>query len=330
MEATLRLARSDAEKKLQESRDLLTQKVADCDQLQASLNETKKVLGQEQSKSQLLVAKEQQLSKSFSGKVAELEEKVQCLSEAKKRATEEFGERCKNYESDKTSLTDKCTALQKELGDTKEALRSLKSELVTHKNTLNEMNVSKAKLEQDLTALNEILGNGKAQIKDQQSHIELLESQKNSLDSELKSTQSQLSAQLELCGNLQTNLEGKENVLRDLEIQVNSSERSILELQASLKAATSEKSQAEEKTCQLQSLWETEKAKQAEKLSDLAKAKELLLNSKVELQRELESCQSDLNQLRAIQQKAKEELEMTLKKHSKEMADLQALQVWYY
>ena len=330
MEATLRLASSDAEKKLQESQELVAQKVNDLDQLKATLNETKKSLGESQSKNQLLVSNEQQLSgklQTFSGKVAELQAEVQSLSEAKKIATEEFKQRCKNYESDKTSLTGKCTSLQKEVEDTKEALKSLKSESVAHKNALNEMNVAKAKLEQDLTAVNEILGNRSTQIKEQKAHIDLLDKRKNELESELESTQSQLATQAELCANLETNLAGKENVLKDLETQVNSHESTILELQASLKAATREKSEAEEKTCQLQSLWETEKAKQAEKLSDLAKAKEILLNSKVQIQRELEECQSDLNQLRAIQQKAKDEMAATLKKHSKEMADLQALQV---
>ena len=155
----MRLARSDAEKKLQESQDIVAQKGRDCEELKASLNESKKALKEEQSKSQLLVAKEQQLSKSYSGKVAELEGKVQSLSEAKRLETQEFEQRCKNYESDKTSLTDKCTSLQKELGDTKERLSSLKSEVVTHKNTLNEMNAGKAKLEAELTGLNEILSN---------------------------------------------------------------------------------------------------------------------------------------------------------------------------
>ena len=41
-----------------------------------------------------------------------------------------------------------------------------------------------------------------------------------------------------------------------------------------------EKSEAEEQICQLQKMWETEKAKEAEKISDLVKARELLLDSK--------------------------------------------------
>ena len=41
-----------------------------------------------------------------------------------------------------------------------------------------------------------------------------------------------------------------------------------------------EKSEAEEQICQIQKMWETEKAKEAEKISDLVKARELLLDSK--------------------------------------------------
>ena len=41
-----------------------------------------------------------------------------------------------------------------------------------------------------------------------------------------------------------------------------------------------EKSEAEEQICHLQKMWETEKAKEAEKISDLVKARELLLDSK--------------------------------------------------
>ena len=162
MEASLRLARSDAEKKLQESQDLVAQKVNDLDQLKASLNDTKKSLNESEKQKQLLVSNEQQLSQkvqTFSVKVAELQKEVQSTSEAKKIVVEEFNQRCKNLESDKTSLTDKCTSLQKELEDTKETVKGLKSESVVHKNTLKEVNGAKTKLEEELTSLNEVLAN---------------------------------------------------------------------------------------------------------------------------------------------------------------------------
>ena len=169
----------------------------------------------------------------------------------------------------------------------------------------------------------------KTQISDQKRHLELLETQKCQFEKDLEMTRKDLEEKTEVIERQGTNLEAKENTLKDLESQVSSHEGSILELQKAVKSVTYEKSQAEEKICKIQSLWETEKAAEAEKLSDLAKAKELLLNSKVELQRQLEECQSDLQQLRAIQHSAKEELAATLKKHSKEMADLQEAQVCY-
>ena len=91
--------------------------------------------------------------------------------------------------------------------------------------------------------------------------------------------------------------------------------------------ALAEKSEAEAKICQLQTLWETEKAKEAEKLSDLEKARELLLNSKVELQRRLDECQSDLQRLHHSQKEAEEEKQNLMRSHSKTIADLNARQV---
>ena len=69
-------------------------------------------------------------------------------------------------------------------------------------------------------------------------------------------------------------------------------------------------------------MWETEKAKEAEKISDLVKARELLLNSKVELQRSLDECKVDLERLQTSHKDALDKNQDLIRNHSKAIDDL--------
>ena len=70
------------------------------------------------------------------------------------------------------------------------------------------------------------------------------------------------------------------------------------ETSSELEASRIELSQKDESICRLQTLWETEKSKQEDRISDLERAKELLLDSKVDLQNELEKSAESCSQVR--------------------------------
>ena len=113
-------------------------------------------------------------------------------------------------------------------------------------------------------------------------------------------------------------------MIADLTDQCNGHELSLKKLQAVLKSVSQEKSEAEQEICQLQKMWETEKAKEAEKISDLVKARELLLNSKVELQRSLDECKVDLERLQTSHKETLDNNQDLIRQHSKAIDDLKS------
>ena len=89
-----------------------------------------------------------------------------------------------------------------------------------------------------------------------------------------------------------------------------------------IKDSENEKEEAESKICQLQTLLEKEKARLEERLSDLEKAKELLLDSKVDLQHQLDSSKSDAKTLQEQLEKLKVEKEKIADTFSREIETL--------
>ena len=144
--------------KLQDSNEALQRKSAEADQLKTVLNEAKQNLEAAQSENSNLVTKEQQLSQSL--QVSNLE--IGRFKEGKNGLEAQLGEvksqckiqqeECSRLKSEKASITEKCTKIEKEAEEAKKALKALN---LSHNTSLKELEDSKGhakSLQDDLTA----------------------------------------------------------------------------------------------------------------------------------------------------------------------------------
>lgn len=305
--------------KISEWTQLAERKSGEIDRLKSALNEAKKELAKEQGMNQSLAQAEQQLSQKVqtcNEEIGGLRGQLQAQIQSKSLLETQFSEvsskckkvedQCKNLEADKRLLADKCTLLQRDIEDQKEAVKAINGDNVSLKNALDEKEATRADLARQV-----------------ESSLKLQEA----LSAELDSIRMDLTSKSAQCEKVQSHLEAKECIIVELSDQCQGQQKTIGQLEEAVKSSSAEKSEAEEKICQLQSLWEMEKVKQSQKLQDLEAAKELLLNSKVELQRQLDECKADLRRLQTTLTEAQTQKEDLIRSHSQAIQDLNSKHV---
>lgn len=309
----------EAVAKIGEWTQLAERKSAEIDRLKSALNEAKKELAASEGMNQSLAQAEQQLSQKVqtcNEEIGGLRGQLQAQIQSKSLLETQFSEvsskckkvedECKKLEADKRLLADKCTLLQGDIEDQKEAVKAINGDNVSLKTALAEAEAVRADQAQQL-----------------ESALKLQEA----LSAELDSLRMDLTGKSAQCEKVQSHLEAKECIIRELSDQCQGQQKTIGQLSEAVKCSSAEKSEAEEKICQLQSLWEQEKVKQSQKLKDSEAAKELLLNSKVELQRQLDECKADLRSLQTTLTQAQTQKEDLIRSHSKAIQDLSSKHV---
>ena len=105
--------------------------------------------------------------------------------------------------------------------------------------------------------------------------------------------------------DLLVQLQSKNNMLGSISAKNAELDEQIIRLQKELQDQSSEKAEVEERICKLQSSYEKEKSDLEERAKDLQNAKDLLLNSKVEMQNHLEDSNARTNILKQEIEKVK-------------------------
>ena len=111
----------------------------------------------------------------------------------------------------------------------------------------------------------------------------------------LETVDDQLAVTASVKNEARETIEVKRKAIGDLEVTLKECQQRLEISLADKKAVETEKGEAEEKICQLQSLREKERETLEEKITDLERAKELLLDSKVIIQDQLEEMNSKLS-----------------------------------